>query len=230
MNNIKIIGLAIITIFTSLSYADDKPRDYDALLKEAAAHLKGFSAHAQSEAVINLAGASKSVIIIPDEYAASLIVGYKRGTGAMFRRHGDEWSDPVFMTFSHYSVGLQAGGAHNEVMVMILTHKVADGLIDGVSNIGGSGGFALGDLGMGSTAGGSLGGGLEMFSISTQKGLMLGGSIDNTHVKAADDFNRAAWGDDYDMKEILSKPGGKLESATELREALAKATKTSYGD
>jgi lipid-binding SYLF domain-containing protein len=33
------------------------------------------------------------VIIIPDEIAASFIVGYKRGTGAMFRRHGSDWSD-----------------------------------------------------------------------------------------------------------------------------------------
>jgi lipid-binding SYLF domain-containing protein len=111
---------------------------------------------------------------------------------------------------------------------MVLTDRVADGLIDGVSDLGGSGGFALGSLGMGSSGGGSVGGGLEMFSISSRSGLQLGGSIENTHVSPAEKFNRAAWGEDYDMKSILSQPGGKLESAQELREALVKATKTSF--
>ncbi len=207
--------------------ADDEP-DFKGLLSAAAIHLEGFSSHSQAEAIINLAGAAKSVIIIPDEIAASLIVGYKRGTGAMFRRHGSDWSDPVFLTFSKYGVGLQVGGSHNEVIIMVLTNKVADGLINGVSNLGGSGGFALGSLGMGSSGGGSVGGGLEMFSVSTRAGLELGGSIENTHVAPAEDFNRAAWGEDYDMKSILSQPGGKLESASTLREALVKATKTSF--
>ncbi len=197
-------------------------------MAEATSHLKGFSSHSQAEAIINLAGAAKSVIIIPDEIAASLIIGYKRGTGAMFRRHGNDWSDPVFLTFSKYGVGLQVGGSHNEVIIMVLTNKVADGLINGVSNMGGSGGFALGSLGMGSSGEGSVGGGLEMFSVSTRAGLQLGGSIENTHVSPAENFNTAAWGEDYDLKSILSQAGGELESAQELREALVEATKKSF--
>jgi len=67
-----------------------------------------------------------------------------------------------------------------------------------------------------------------MFSVSTRAGLELGGSIENTHGAPAEDFNRAAWGVDYDMQSILSQPGGKLESAKPLREALVKATKESF--
>ena len=63
---------------------------------------------------------------------------------------------------------------------------------------------------------------------STRAGLQLGGSVENTHVSPAEKFNRAAWGEDYDLKSILSRPGGELESAQELREALVKATRTSF--
>jgi len=224
---IRAIYILLGAFGIAAAQADDEP-DFKGLLSAAASHMEGFGSHPQAEAIINLAGAAKSVIIIPDEIAASLIVGYKRGTGAMFRRHGSDWSDPVFLTFSKYGVGLQVGGSHNEVMIMVLTNKVADGLINGVSNLGGSGGFALGSLGMGSSGGGSVGGGLEMFSVSTRAGLELGGSIENTHVAPAEDFNRAAWDVDYDMKSILSQPGGKLESAQPLREALVKATRTSF--
>ena len=67
-----------------------------------------------------------------------------------------------------------------------------------------------------------------MFSVSTRAGLQLGGSIEDTQVEPADDFNKAAWGDSYDIKEILSKPGGKLEAAKTLREALVAGTKKSF--
>ena len=226
-----IIALSILFstlgISTSTAQAEEE-KDYAGLLAKATAHLESFSAHPQAEAITNLAGAAKAVIIIPDEIAAALIVGYKRGTGAMFRRHGNEWSDPIFLTFSKYGVGIQAGGSHNEVIIMVLTERVADGLVNGVSDMGGSGGFALGELGFGSTGGGSVGGGLEMFSVSTRAGLELGGSIENTHVKPADEFNHAAWGEKYDMKAILAQPGGNLDAASKLREALIKSTKTSF--
>ncbi len=224
---IQAICILLGTLGAVTAQADDES-DFKGLLSEATSHLQGFSSHSQAEAIINLAGAAKSVIIIPDEIAASLIIGYKRGTGAMFRRHGGDWSDPVFLTFAKYSVGIQAGGSNNEVIVLVLTESIADGLIDGVSDLGGSGGFALGSLGMGSSGGGSVGGGLEMFSISTRAGLQLGGSVENTHVSPAEDFNIVAWGEDYDMKSILSQPGGELEGAQKLREALVKATKTSF--
>jgi len=226
---IRILAIYILlgTFGVATALADDEV-DFKGLLTEAADHLDGFSSHSQAEAIINLAGAAKAVIIIPNEIAASFIVGYKRGTGAMFRRHGNDWSDPVFLTFAKYSVGIQAGGAHNEVILMVLTDSVADGLVDGVSSLGGSGGFALGSLGLGSSGGGSVGGGLEMFSVSTREGLGLGGSIEDTHVSPAEDFNVAAWGDDYDMKSILSQPGGNLASASKLREALVKGTETSF--
>jgi len=219
--------ILLSTFCISAVHADDES-DFKGLLAEAASHLEGFSSHSQAEAIINLVGASKAVVIIPDEIAASFIVGYKRGTGAIFRRHGSDWSDPVFLTFAKYGIGIQAGASHNEVIIMVLTNKVADGLINGVSNLGGSGGFALGSLGIGSSGGGSVGGGLEMFSVSTRAGLQLGGSIENTHVSPAEEFNKAAWGEDYDMEAILSQPGGKLESASKLREALVRATEKSF--
>ncbi len=114
------IWILLGTFGMAAAQADDEP-DFEGLLSEATSHLEGFSSHAQAEAIINLTGAAKSVIIIPDEIAASLIVGYKRGTGAMFRRHGNDWSDPVFLTFSKYSVGFQAGGTRKSHPLKIST-------------------------------------------------------------------------------------------------------------
>lgn len=226
-NKMCIFWVLIGLLCAPLSYAGEAA-DYKALLAEATSHFKKFSAHRQSEAITNLAGAAKAVVVIPNEVSGALIVGYKRGTGAVFFRHGEDWSDPVFMTFVDYSVGFQIGASESEVIICILTHRVTDGLIDGISKIGGGGGFALGTLGLGSEGGGSFGGGMEMFSISTKSGLQIGGNVANTRVHPADKFNKAAYGENFDIKKILSQPGGKLEAAGKLREELVTATKTSF--
>ena len=69
-----------------------------------------------------------------------------------------------------------------------------------------------------------------MISISTKKGLQLGGNVADTRIHPADEFNEAAYGKDYDIKEILAKPGGKLEAAEILREALVAGTKKSFSE
>jgi lipid-binding SYLF domain-containing protein len=211
-NLMRTVWVLILLLCVAPSHADDEA-DYKTLLVEATSHFKKFNAHSQSEAITNLAGAAKAVVVIPDEVAGSLIVGYKRGTGAVFFRHGEDWSDPDFMTFVDYSVGFQLGGSESEVIVCILTNRIADGLIDGISKMGGGGGFALGALGLGSEGGGSFGGGLEMVSVSSKAGLQIGGNIENTRVHPADKFNKAAYGENFDIKKILSQPGGKLEAA-----------------
>ena len=55
----------------------------------------------------------------------------------MFRRHRGAWSDPVFLEFKKYSIGAQAGGSRNEVIVMVLTNQIADGVVDGINKLGG---------------------------------------------------------------------------------------------
>ena len=226
-NMLRAAWILVCLLCVMAVYADDEA-DYKSLLAEAANHFNKFNKHNQAEAIKNLAGAARAVVVIPNEVAGALIVGYKRGTGAVFFRHGEDWSDPIFLTFVDYTVGFQIGGSESEVIVCILTDKLADGLVDGVSRMGGGGGFALGALGLGSEGGGSLGGGLEMISISTKKGLQIGGNVANTRVHPANEFNKAAYGADYDMKKILSKPGGQLEASNTLREGLVAATKASF--
>ncbi len=134
------------------------------------------------------------------------------------------------MTFVDYNVGFQIGGTTSSVIVCILTNEFADGLVEGVSKVSGGCGFALGSLGLGSQGGGGLDGGLELISVSTQKGLQFGGNVANTQIHPADELNKEAYGEDYDIKAILSRPGGQLKAAETLRESLIAATKASFWD
>jgi len=52
--------------------------------------------------------------------------------------------------------------------------------------------------------------------------------VANTRVHPADEFNRAAYGENFDIKQFLAKCGGKLEASKTLRETLVAATKASF--
>ncbi len=66
-------------------------------IKLSAEHLKSFLSHPQAEAVRNLLGAVRGVLIVPSSHKGGFLVGYERGTGILLARHGDQWSDFVAM-------------------------------------------------------------------------------------------------------------------------------------
>lgn len=90
------------------SRAEDDLQTAIEMMKKNAAHLKSFFSHKQAEAIRNIIGASRAVYFAPEVTEGGLLVGLAKGQGMVLRRHGQEWSDPVFLSLSEYSVGTQA--------------------------------------------------------------------------------------------------------------------------
>lgn len=222
-------GALALAAFTGMASAGDGyEEDYIGLTKESADELQLHFKHAQWEGVKNLFGAAKAVLIAPDVTSGAFVVGVEKGAGVLLARHADAWSDPVFVKLSTTSVGVQAGAKESEALMLILTRSAVDKLVNGASRVGGTGGFALGNLGIGGSGGGGISGGMETLTFNTSEGLSLGGGIADIELALDDDFNTAAYGADFDMAEIMSKPGGQLEVAEALRATLEQAVEASW--
>ena len=74
-----------------------------AIIQDANAALTTYSSDERWAGVVNLIGAAKAVFIAPDFKSGSLILGLERGTGVILVRHGEAWSDPVFVQLSQAS-------------------------------------------------------------------------------------------------------------------------------
>lgn len=146
----------------------------------------------------------------------------------LFRRHGQKWSDPVFMSLSEWNIGLQAGVMESSIIMLIMTDKATDDLINGLGKLSGTGGFALGGLGMGATGSGGVKGGLEVITISTSKGAFLGSVMGDQEIKMINSMNEEAYGPDPDITKILSQPGGSLSAAKKMQSYLEKAVIKSW--
>jgi lipid-binding SYLF domain-containing protein len=198
------------------------------MVKQGTEHLKSFLSRPQAEAMRNLLGAVRGVLIVPSSHKGGFLVGYERGNGMMFARHGDQWSDPVVMRLSNFSIGMQAGFKSSSMVMFILTKKALDELIAGVDQYGGGGGFALGSLGMSSTGAGGLMGGLEVLIVSTAKGGFLGGGFTDVDIELAMDINTAVFGADFDVKKTLASTDGELPDFDEIRRILTESVHASW--
>jgi lipid-binding SYLF domain-containing protein len=198
------------------------------LMKKNSAHLKDFFSHKQAEAISNIMGVARAVYFAPEVTAGGFLVGLERGKGMILRRHGQEWSDPVFMSLSEYSIGTQIGIKESAMIMLIMTDKAVDDLVEGLRKAGGTGGFALAKWGIGASGGGGIHGGLEVLTVTTAKGAYLGGGLADTKMSDLKKLNQAAYGAGYDMDAILSKPGGKLQEAAQLRAHLKEAVIKSW--
>jgi lipid-binding SYLF domain-containing protein len=199
------------------------------LINDTVGILKNYFSNPQWEGVKNLIGSAKAIVISPSFKSGSLIVGYEKGTGILMVRNGENWSDPAFVSMSMASIGFQAGAKESEVMMLILTRPAVDKFVNSVNQLSGTGGFALGDLGMGAAGSGSLSGGVEVITVETSRGLALGTGLAKLKVTPNDGLNKSAYGRATDIKSAVGH-SGKLKDADMLRSMLKEAVRHSWRD
>ena len=227
--SIVLVSCMIFTVTIPQSArAEDNLQTVKEMIEKNHAHLKSYFSHKQAEAIRNVIGTARAVYFAPEVTKEGFLVGLEKGKGMILRRHGQEWSDPVFLSLSEYSVGTQIGVKESALIMLIMTDEAVDELAKGLQKMAGSGGFALGNWGMGASGGGGLHGGLEVITVTTAKGAFLGTGLADMKMDELKELNQAAYGADYDMKAILSTPGGKFKEAADLRSHLKEAVIKSW--
>ena len=209
--------------------AQDAGAKSAALVNSADGALRAFLQEPRWESLRNLLGGARAVFIVPHDVAGGFILTGSGGDGVLLRRHGNAWSDPVFMSLRSVGVGFEAGAERQSLVMVIMTDSGVDNLLAGVSQVGASGGFALGDLGLGGGGSGGVSGGLQVLMVSTAKGLFGGSDIRSTKISSEDAYNQANYGPGYSMAAVAAGRGGQVPAAQDLRNVLTWAVNQSWG-
>jgi lipid-binding SYLF domain-containing protein len=186
-----------------------------------AEHGESFLSHSETRAIRNMLGGVRGVFLAPDLTTEAAILGIEHGTGFLLRRHGKDWSDPVFVLFSETSVGYQAGVKESHTLILLMTDEAVDNFVKGQIEFGGTGGFAIGTYGLGVSGTGELKGGLEMIILSTNKGVFGGGGWAEVKPVLASTLNDEIYGKNANVTQILAVPGGKYAPAVKVRRVLS---------
>ncbi|GAA3967030.1 lipid-binding SYLF domain-containing protein [Mucilaginibacter dorajii] len=163
----------------------------------------------------------EGIVIIPKMINAGLGIGAKRGKGvAVVKLGGGKWSDPVFVTITGGSLGLQAG-VQSVDLVLVFRHKgVLTKVKNGDFTIGGDISAAAGPAGRSSTATTDYKLEAEIYSYSRSRGLFAGISINGSNLSIDKSANAKFYGDKDSSADIFASSKSSAESVRSLKATL----------
>jgi len=221
MKKIKFLILPmLLSCFLVLSSATDAGKETERIQKSAAV-LRDF-AKMKENIPTQLIQQAQGLIIIPHMINAGLAVGAKRGKGVAIVKLADgKWSNPVFVTFTGGSLGLQIG-VQSVDLVLVFKHKYVLTKMDkGDFTIGGDVSVAAGPVGRSSTASTDYKLEAEVYSYSRSKGLFAGLSINGSNISVDKSANANFYGSKATSQSIFGDGTSKSAEVGELKASVA---------
>ena len=135
-------------------------------------------------------------MIFPSLYKGALVFGAEGGSGVLMAKGSEgRWSYPAFYFLGSGSFGLQFGAQIAEVMLMIMTERGLNAVLDQKVKIGGDVNAAIGPYGVGGEAATTTNLSADIFTYSLNKGAFAGFSIEGAVIYPLEDWTDVYYGD-----------------------------------
>src|SRR5271169_365657 len=166
---------------------------------------------------------ARAVMICPRVFKAGFFFGGEGGACVLLARAGNgTWSYPAFYGMGSGSFGLQIGIQDSEFIMMIMTQKGLNAILDSQFKFGADASIAIATLGAG-VQGDTTGAlGADIIAFSQSRGLYGGITLEGSIMGAKTDANRAYYGRDLATRQIVIDMQASNPGADPLREVLTR--------
>ncbi len=167
---------------------------------------------------------AEGVLIMPQVIKGAFLIGGEGGSGVLLTRGPTgSWSYPAFYTLGGVSYGLQVGGSASQVMLLLMTQRGVDAIVEGAPiKLGADIGAALGPVGAGAEAGVTFKS-ADVIAYSLSAGAFIGISLEGTVIEPRESLNKDYYGVEAGTREIVEARLFANPHADELRAALVRA-------
>jgi SH3 domain-containing YSC84-like protein 1 len=195
----------LFALSCSAARADDM-MDARHLVERSQQTLENFSQAREMAAFRNLLPSARGIFVAPQTLRAAFFVGASGGSGVFVSRDRlkQTWAGPAFYTIGGVSIGFQWGGDASEIILLAMTERGVNSLLESSFKLGADVGLAVGPVGMGAAAA-TANLSADIISFSRSKGLYGGISLDGAVVKTRRDWNDAYYGSITTPSDILLK-------------------------
>jgi lipid-binding SYLF domain-containing protein len=164
---------------------------------------------------------ARAVIICPRIFRAGFLFGGQGGDCVLTARDGaGSWSSPAFYTIGSASFGLQIGVQDMSVMMMILTDKGLNAVMDSQFKIGADASVAVAAIGAGIAGATTAAVGADIVSFARTRGLYAGISLEGSLLSSRSDFNQGYYGQPVAARQIVVAMQAHNPAADPLRATL----------
>ena len=146
--------------------------------------------------VVDMLTKAKGVLIFPNLYKGALFFGAEGGSGVLLAKGNEgRWSYPAFYFLGSGSFGLQIGAQTAEVMLLIMTERGLNAVLNQKVKIGADVNAAIGPYGRGAKAATTANLGADIFTYSLNQGAFVGFSVDGAVIYPRSEWTTGYYGD-----------------------------------
>ncbi|MGC2033038.1 MAG: lipid-binding SYLF domain-containing protein [Steroidobacteraceae bacterium] len=136
------------------------------------------------------------IAVIPDVTKVAFIFGGRHGKGLLVVRDklNTPWSNPVFVSLTGGSWGLQAGAQSSDIILVFTTKTGIEGIAGGKLTLGADASVATGPVGRQGSAATDMNFNAEIYSYARTRGLFGGIALDGSHMSIDRSANASFYG------------------------------------
>ena len=203
MKRIMTTTVAVSLALAPLLAADDEPAKR---LDEAAAVFSEIMATPDKGIPQELIEKAHCVVIVPDLKTGAFIVGGKYGKGYVSCRNksGAGWSAPGTVRIEGGSVGFQIGGSSTDLIMLVMSERGSDKLLESKFTVGAEGSVAAGPVGRTATAQTDAQLHADILSWSRSQGLFAGLALEGATLRQDLDDNATLYGKKLENRDIVT--------------------------
>jgi len=167
---------------------------------------------------------ARAVLIVPSQLKGAFIIGAQGGSGVLVAKdQNGAWGYPAFYTIGAGSLGFQIGFQNSEAVLVILTERGLDAIIDNQVKLGVDVSVAVGPVGQGLSGATTTAAGADIVAFARTEGLFVGGSLEGSVIVKRDDYDSEFYGQGVTPRDIVLGTRYANPKANALREALQSA-------
>ena len=201
----RIISFGIIFTLFLVSGARADVSKQRKILRTSQFILEEIQKSPDQQIPMNLISKAKAIIVFPTMLKAGFFVGarYGKGIAAVRTEETGEWGPPAFLYTTGGSFGFQFGMEAVDLILLVMSKRGLEGLLNEQFTLGGDIAISAGPLGRHAEASADVFMQGEIYSYSRSKGLFGGVSLKGTIITTDSDANLAYYGHPYTSEEIL---------------------------
>ncbi len=146
------------------------------------------------------------IVVVPDLKTAAFVFGAKYGKGYLSCRNksGSGWSAPGTVRIEGGSVGFQIGGSSTDLIMLVMSARGADKLLESKFTLGAEGSVAAGPVGRTATAQTDAQMHADILSWSRSQGLFAGVALEGATLRQDLDDNADLYGRKLENRSIVT--------------------------
>ena len=148
------------------------------------------------------------VLIFPSVKKVAIGIGGSYGRGELICRKGPDhtgsWGAPAMYSLDQASLGVQLGSTATDFVLVVMSHKGVEQILNGKTKLGGNAAAAAGPTGAQATGYNADAMKVDVLTYSRSKGLFAGVSLEGASMEADHDANKALYDKEITAQEIIS--------------------------